>query len=155
MNSWKAFGPGATSEKKVPFSPRRVCAPSIKMSAPRPWPPLMRKLVAFVPVLPEVVPVPPAVSFETMLLSRKMNESGERPPLSAATSSGNSLTCRSRDVELLHRRLGLQHRRALSRDRHRLADLADFELDIDGARNLHGDLDVVDRRGLEARRLDR
>ena len=51
-------------------------------------------LVAFVPVLPEVVPVG-VRSFDTTLLSRKMNESGERPPLSAATSNGNSRTCRS------------------------------------------------------------
>src|SRR6185369_17884775 len=34
-------------------------------------------------------------SFETTLLSRKMNDNGERPPLSAATSNGNSRTCRS------------------------------------------------------------
>src|SRR5215204_6156786 len=55
----------------------------------------MRKLVAFVPALPEVVPVPFGVSFETTLLSRKMKERGVRPPLSAETSSGSSLTCRS------------------------------------------------------------
>src|SRR5829696_7965328 len=94
VNSWKAFGPGATSEKKVPFSPRRVWAPSIRMSAPRPCPPLIRKLVAFVPVLPEVEPVD-VRSFDTTLLSRKMNDKGERPPLSEATSNGNSRTCRS------------------------------------------------------------
>src|SRR6476620_6267067 len=66
----------------------------MRMSAPRPCPPLMRKLVAFVPVLPEVAPVG-VRSFDTTLLSRKMNESGERPPLSAATSNGNSRTWRS------------------------------------------------------------
>ena len=47
----------------------------------------MRKLVAFVPL--DVAPL------GVTLLSRKMKASGERPPLSAETTSGNSLTCLS------------------------------------------------------------
>jgi len=59
-----------------------------------------------------------------------------------------------RDVELLRRTVGLQHR-GLAGNCYLFADGAGFERHIGAANDLNSQLNLVERRGFEARRFDR